>query len=148
MLSLMACLDNNSVGFHLIMKCKCWSLFFFWKFFNEIAIWLRAPVNSAFQASACQHASAPVTAIGRTGIRISVVGEPAVEYGEGLCEQTLTAPCVQRMQIWQQQEALQIFCVIHLLEGGGFEVSKKIIIKLKSSPLLDFYFVFLWFFFF
>lgn len=27
-LSLTACLDANSVGFHLIMKCKCWSLFY------------------------------------------------------------------------------------------------------------------------
>lgn len=52
--------------------------------------------------SACQHASAHVTAIGRTGIRISLLGEPAMEYREGLCEQTLTAPCVQKIQIWQQ----------------------------------------------
>lgn len=54
-----------------------------------------------------------------------MVGEPTMEYEEGLCEQTLTAPCVQKMQIWQQQEALQILCVIHILEGEGFEVSKK-----------------------
>lgn len=46
-------------------------------------------------------------------------------HGEGLCEQTLTAPCVKKMQIWQQQEAPQFLCIIHLLEGGGFEVSKK-----------------------
>lgn len=48
-----------------------------------------------------------------------------MEYGDGLCEQILTVPCVQKMQIWQQQEALQFLCFIHLLEGGVFEVSKK-----------------------
>lgn len=63
-----------------------------------------------------------------------------MEYGDGLCEQNLTAPCVWKMKIWQQQELHSSSVLSTYWKEEFLKWAENN--KVKSSALLDFLILF------